>query len=64
METYLININTEIYYKINKQLIQYVYTFEYSIYYQSPLGFDITMNYIYNTYIVGYLLNLPDNVFI
>ena len=24
----------------------------------------ITMNYIYNTYIVGYLLNLPDNVFI
>ena len=24
----------------------------------------ITMNYIYNTYIVGYLLNLPDNIFI
>ena len=24
----------------------------------------INMNYIYNTYIVGYLLNLPDNVFI
>ena len=24
----------------------------------------ITMNYIYNTYLVDYLLNLPDNVFI
>ena len=24
----------------------------------------ITMHYIYNTYIVSYLLNLPDNVFI
>ena len=24
----------------------------------------ITMNYIYKSYIVGYLLNLPDNVFI
>ena len=24
----------------------------------------ITINYIYNTYIIGYLLNLPDYVFI
>ena len=55
--SHLINIIKYIIYsiRINKQL--------FNTYINLNILY-MTMNYIYNTYIVGYLLNLPDNVFI